>query len=138
VLGTTAAARDRCVVRFIALFAGSSSSAACTAEASIHFAARLFLGRRSARRSRLEDTQDADLSSAAGDNLTMRRLWILGTAGGKVRVLLGNDAVREKRKLAKEIDETIGRALSGDLSDSEMGKLEHLAALADRLARGGT
>jgi hypothetical protein len=68
----------------------------------------------------------------------MRRLWILGNAGGKVRVLLGKDAVRERRKIAQEIDETIGRALRGDLSDSEMGELEHLAALADSLARGGT
>jgi hypothetical protein len=68
----------------------------------------------------------------------MSRLWILGTANGKVRVLLGSAAVREKRKLAREIDRTIGKALRGDLPDSEMGNLEHLATLADRLARSGT
>jgi len=65
----------------------------------------------------------------------MRRMWILGTANGKVRVLLGAAAVREKRKLAREIDRTIGRALRGDLRESEAGNVEHLATLADRLAR---
>ena len=68
----------------------------------------------------------------------MRRLWILGAANGKVRVLLGSDAVREKRKLAKEIDRTIGRALRGEVPESEAGHLEYLATLADGLARGGT
>jgi hypothetical protein len=68
----------------------------------------------------------------------MRRMWILGTPNGKVRVLFGAAAVREKRKLAREIDRTIGRALRGDLRESEVGNLEYLATLADRLARSGT
>lgn len=67
----------------------------------------------------------------------MRRMWILGTANGKARVLLGSAAVREQRRLAEDIDRTIGRALRGEMSDSEAGDLERLALLADRLARGG-
>jgi len=65
-------------------------------------------------------------------------LLILGGGNGKTRVLFGSAAARERRKLAREIDQTIGRALRGDLPDSEIGHLEQLARLADRLARGGT
>jgi hypothetical protein len=64
-------------------------------------------------------------------------LLVLGGGNGKARILLGSAAVREKRRLAREIDRTIGRALRGDLPDSEMDHLEQLARLADRLARGG-
>ena len=67
----------------------------------------------------------------------MRRLWILGTANGKARVLLGSAAVREQRKLARDIDRTIGRALRGELPDAEIGDVKRLALLADRMARGG-
>jgi hypothetical protein len=62
---------------------------------------------------------------------------ILGGGNGKARVLIGSAAAREKRKLAREIDRTIGRALRGDLPDSEIDHIEQLAQLADRLARGG-
>jgi hypothetical protein len=62
---------------------------------------------------------------------------ILGGGDGKARVLFGSAAARERRKLAAEIDRTIGRALRGDLADTEIGHLEQLARLADRLARGG-
>jgi hypothetical protein len=59
-------------------------------------------------------------------------------AKGKVRVLLGSAAVREKRRLAREIDRTIGKALRGELGDSDKGEIARLAVLADRLARSGT
>jgi len=65
----------------------------------------------------------------------MRQMWILGTANGKPRVLLGAAAVREQRKLARDIDQTIGRALRGELSDAEFSDVERLALLADGLAR---
>jgi hypothetical protein len=64
-------------------------------------------------------------------------LLILGGGNGKARVLFGAAAAREKRRLAREIDRTIDRALRGDLPDSEIDHLEQLARLADRLARGG-
>ena len=64
------------------------------------------------------------------------RLLVLDAGRGKARVLVGSEAVREKRKLAREIDRAIGRALRGELPDSEIGHLERLAALADQLARG--
>lgn len=78
----------------------------------------------------------------------MQRLWILGTANGKARVLLGSAAVREQRKLARDvsraqhklardIDRTIGRALRGELPDAEIDDVERLALLADRMARSG-
>ena len=62
---------------------------------------------------------------------------ILGGGNGKARILFGSAAARERRRLAREIDRTIGRALSGDLPESEMDSLEQLARLADQLARGG-
>ena len=65
----------------------------------------------------------------------MRRMWILGTANGKPRVLLGAAAVREQRKLARDIDRTIGRALRGELADAEFSDVERLTLLADGLAR---
>ena len=68
----------------------------------------------------------------------MSRLWISGTAKGKVRILFGSAAVREKRKLAREIDRTIGKALRGELGESDKGEIARLAVLADRLARSGT
>jgi hypothetical protein len=68
---------------------------------------------------------------------TMSRLWISGTAKGKVRVLFGSAAVREKRKLARQIDRTIGKALRGELGESEKGDIARLWALADQLARSG-
>ncbi len=67
----------------------------------------------------------------------MSRLWISGTEKGKVRVLFGSAAVREKRRLAREIDQTIGRALRGDLGESDKGEVARLLDLADRLARSG-
>jgi hypothetical protein len=67
----------------------------------------------------------------------MGRLWIQAAANGKVRVLFGPAAARERRRLGREIDRTIDRALRGDLADSEVGYVGRLATLADRLARGG-
>ena len=68
----------------------------------------------------------------------MSGLWISGTEKGKVRVLFGPAAAREKRRLAREIDQTIGRALQGDLDDSDKGEVARLLAVADQLARSGT
>ena len=67
----------------------------------------------------------------------MRRLWISPAANGKMRILFGAAAVREKRRIAHEIDRAIGRALRGDARDSELGNLEWLATIAEGLARGG-
>jgi hypothetical protein len=66
----------------------------------------------------------------------MGRVWIAGGANGKFRVLLGSAAVRERRRLGREIDATIARALRGDLADAELGTLERLASLAEGVARG--
>jgi hypothetical protein len=67
----------------------------------------------------------------------MGRLWVSPTENGKVRVLLGEAAVREKRRIGRKIDGIIAKALRGKLDDSEAGEVAVLAALADRLARGG-
>ena len=83
------------------------------------------LGER-ARRSRI---------SSKGDRV-MKRLWISPTANGKARILLGAAAVRESRRMANEIDRAIGRALRGDMADSEIGKLERLASMVENIARG--
>jgi hypothetical protein len=61
---------------------------------------------------------------------------VLAGGDGKPRVFLGAEAAGKRRKLAREMDQTIERALRGDLADSELANLERLAALADRLARG--
>jgi hypothetical protein len=66
----------------------------------------------------------------------MKRLWISPTANGKARILLGAAAVRENRRMANEIDRAIGRALRGDIADSEIGQLEWLATMAETIARG--
>jgi hypothetical protein len=66
----------------------------------------------------------------------MGRLWILPTKNGKVRVLLGQAAVREKRRIGRKIDSLIGKAMSGDLDDIDVGEVAVLASLADQLARG--
>jgi hypothetical protein len=66
----------------------------------------------------------------------MGRLWILPTQNGKVRVLLGQAAVREKRRIGRKIDNLIGKALRGGLEDAEAGEVAVLASLADQLARG--
>ena len=68
----------------------------------------------------------------------MGRVWIAGAANGKVRVLLGSAAVRERRRVGREMDETITRALQGDLADADLALLERLASLADSVARGKT
>jgi hypothetical protein len=62
---------------------------------------------------------------------------VLAGGDGKPRVFLGAAAAGKRRKLAREMDRAIERALrGGDLGDSEIANLERLAALADRLARG--
>ena len=66
----------------------------------------------------------------------MGRLWILPTKNGKVRVLLGQAAVREKRRIGRKIDDLIGKALRSGLDDTEVGEVATLATLADQLARG--
>jgi hypothetical protein len=66
----------------------------------------------------------------------MSRFWIAAAANGKVRVLLGAAALKEKRRIGREIDRTIEKALTGELADSDFGYVERLSALADRLARG--
>ena len=68
----------------------------------------------------------------------MGRLWILPTKNGKVRILLGQAAVREKRRIGRKIDDLIGKALSGGLDDTDAGEVAVLATLADQLARGKT
>lgn len=66
----------------------------------------------------------------------MGRLLILPTKNGKVRLLLGEHAVREKRRISRKIDDLIGKALRGNLDDSDAGEVAVLATLADQLARG--
>ena len=68
----------------------------------------------------------------------MGRLWILPTKNGKVRVLLGQAAVREKRRIGRKIDSLIGKALRSGLDDADVGEVATLATLADQLARGKT
>ena len=67
----------------------------------------------------------------------MGRVWIAPTKNGKVRILLGQAAVREKRRIGRKIDEIIGKAMRGNLDDSDAGEVAVLASMADRLARGG-
>jgi hypothetical protein len=66
----------------------------------------------------------------------MGRLWISPTKDGKVRVLLGEAAVREKRRIGRKIDDLIAKALRGGLEESEAGEVALMASLADQLARG--
>jgi hypothetical protein len=67
----------------------------------------------------------------------MGRVWITAAPNGKVQVLLGRAAVREKRRLGRQIDATIARASRGALVDGDIAEVERLAAMADRLARSG-
>jgi hypothetical protein len=67
----------------------------------------------------------------------MSRMWIAAGPNGKVQVLLGAAAVRERRKVGREIDATMLRAVTSGLDDGEIEQLERLAAIADRLARSG-
>jgi hypothetical protein len=66
----------------------------------------------------------------------MGRVWIAGGANGKVRVLVGSAAIRERRRVGREIDETIARALRGDLAEGDRIAVQRLAWLADSVARG--
>jgi hypothetical protein len=66
----------------------------------------------------------------------MGRVWIAGAANGKFRVLLGSAAVRERRRVGREIDDTIARALKGNLAEADLAAVERLASLADSVARG--
>ena len=68
----------------------------------------------------------------------MGRLWILPTKDGKVRLLLGDAAVREKRRVGRKIDRLIGKAMRGNLDETDAGEVAALATLADQLARGKT
>lgn len=66
----------------------------------------------------------------------MDRVWIAGGANGKIQVLLGSAAVKERRRVGRQIDDTIARALRGEIVEDEIGVLERLASLADSIARG--
>lgn len=66
----------------------------------------------------------------------MGRLWILPAENGKVRVLLGQAAVREKRRIGRKIDGLIAKAMRGNLAETDVGEVAILATLADQLARG--
>lgn len=66
----------------------------------------------------------------------MGRVWISPTKNGKVRVLLGDAAVREKRRIGRKIDDLIDKALRGSLEESDVGEVALLATLADQMARG--
>ena len=66
----------------------------------------------------------------------MGRVWVAPTKNGKVRILLGQAAVREKRRIGRKIDEIIGKAMRGSLEDSDAGEVAILASLADQMARG--
>jgi hypothetical protein len=66
----------------------------------------------------------------------MGRLWISPTKDGKVRVLLGEAAVREKRRIGRKIDDLIAKALGGGLEESDAGEVALMASLADQLTRG--
>jgi hypothetical protein len=67
----------------------------------------------------------------------MSRLWIAAKPDGKVQILLGAAATREKRRLGRMIDGTIARAVRGGLKEADRVELEHLARLAERIARTG-
>jgi hypothetical protein len=66
----------------------------------------------------------------------MGRVWISPTKNGKVRVLLGQAAVREKRRIGRKMDDLISKALGGHLDDADAGEMASLANIADQLARG--
>jgi hypothetical protein len=66
----------------------------------------------------------------------MGRLWISPTKDGKVRLLLGGAAVREKRRIGRKIDDLIAKALRGGLEESDVGEVALMASLADQMARG--
>ncbi len=66
----------------------------------------------------------------------MGRVWIAGAADGKIQVLLGSAAVKELRRVGRQMDDTISRALRGEIVEDEMGVMERLASLADLIARG--
>ena len=66
----------------------------------------------------------------------MGRVWIAPAKDGKVRVLLGNAAVREKRRIGRRIDDLIAKALHSGLEDSDAGEVALMAGLADQLASG--
>ena len=66
----------------------------------------------------------------------MGRVWVAPTKNGKVRILLGQAAVREKRRISRKIDDIIGKALRGNLDDTDAGEVAALASFADQMARG--
>ena len=66
----------------------------------------------------------------------MRRLGHRWGANGKIQVLLGSAAVKERRRVGRQIDDTIARAARGEIDEDEMGVLERLASLAELIARG--
>jgi hypothetical protein len=66
----------------------------------------------------------------------MGRVWITPSKDGKVRVLLGGAAVRERRRIGRKIDDLIAKALSGGLKESDAGEVALMASLADQMANG--
>jgi hypothetical protein len=66
----------------------------------------------------------------------MGRLWISPTKNGQVRVLLGQAAVREKRRIGRKIDDLIGKAMRGNLDDADAREVAVLATMAEQLASG--
>jgi hypothetical protein len=63
------------------------------------------------------------------------RLFMTMTKDGKVRLFLGSKAEKEKRRLARQVDRTIQRALAGELGEAERSELEAMADLAAVLAK---
>jgi hypothetical protein len=94
--------------------------------------ARLRVGKKLAIRTRQSDALAVDRERARA----MGRVWITPAKDGKVRVLLGDAAVREKRRIGRRIDDLIAKALRGGLQDSDAGEVALMAGLADQLARG--
>jgi hypothetical protein len=64
-------------------------------------------------------------------------MWIAAKPDGKVQILLGAAATREKRRVARVIDGTITRAVRGGLRERDRAEVERLAVLAERMARTG-
>jgi hypothetical protein len=65
-------------------------------------------------------------------------MWVSRAKNGKIEILLGTAAAREKRRVGRRIDGLIGKALQGKLRESDAEDVASLALLADRLARTGS
>ena len=63
----------------------------------------------------------------------MDRVWIAGGANGKIQVLLGSAAVKERRRVGRQIDDTIARALRGEIVEDEGDGFESVVRFLEQL-----